>query len=217
MALLEADRLQPFDLLIVNAGIHETSCPIPSEIVGDAARQVTETNILGTFNTLSPLVTRMVDREYGQIGILSSPAGFIPVGTPTFSAYTASKAWGAFYGQCLRAQCKPFNVGVTVLCPGFTESGMLRQIQESMQFKRIVSWLSQPTADAVKLMRRALSRDLGEYIPTFTWCVGSHLFSKHSFPPQCQELLDPLKMFLVKPPQELEELDRRLRAMGMIN
>jgi len=113
--MTEADDTRPLELIIANAGI---SSNISGD--GDTARQITETNIDGTLNTVTPIADRMSARRQGQIAIVSSMAAFH--GIPGAPAYAASKAWCKSYGEGLRGRLGRHNVGVSVICPGFVES-----------------------------------------------------------------------------------------------
>ncbi len=89
----------------------------------DAAYELMEVNVLGVFNTVHPLVSRMIDRRSGHIVLLSSIGGFVPL--PDAPSYSASKAAIINYGLSLRALLAPHGVGVSVVCPGYVETPMI--------------------------------------------------------------------------------------------
>ncbi|HEY53910.1 MAG TPA: SDR family oxidoreductase [Caldilineae bacterium] len=64
-------------------------------------------------------------QSQGVIVNISSVAGFL--GTPTASAYSASKAALNSLGQSLRAELKPYGIGVSTVCPYFTSGAQLAQ------------------------------------------------------------------------------------------
>jgi NADP-dependent 3-hydroxy acid dehydrogenase YdfG len=118
--LATTDDAAPFDLVIANAGISAgTGSGDESAAQLDA---LTAVNVLGVINTLAPLLPRLTARRRGQIGLVSSLAGFHGVaGAP---GYGASKAWVRVYGEGLRGALARHGVGVSVICPGFVRSRM---------------------------------------------------------------------------------------------
>jgi len=113
--MTEADDARALELIIANAGVSSNTSG-----GGDTDRQITETNIDGTLNSVAPIAGRMTARRQGQIAIVSSMAAFH--GMPGAPAYAASKAWCKSYGEGLRGRLGRHNVGVSVICPGFVES-----------------------------------------------------------------------------------------------
>jgi short-subunit dehydrogenase len=121
---LEAfDTATPIDLLIANAGVMEGTPPGGQIEPPDAAYALIQTNVLGTLNTVQPLLPKMMARGRGQIAIVSSIAGFIPL--PDSPSYCASKAAVLNYGLALRALLHPYGIGVSVICPGYVTTPMM--------------------------------------------------------------------------------------------
>src|SRR5262249_28273736 len=87
--LTEFDDAHPTDLVIANAGV---SIDKDNSSLDDFSlvRKTFAVNVDGVFNTVEPLVGRLMMRRRGQIGIVSSLAGFI--GLPYAASYNASKA-----------------------------------------------------------------------------------------------------------------------------
>jgi short-subunit dehydrogenase len=123
--LEDFDAAWPVDVLIANAGIMAGS-PSDGEIeLAQASRAVIETNVIGVLNTIHPLLPRMIPRGRGQIGIVSSLAGFIPLADSP--SYCASKAAVLSYGLALRAAVEGKGVRVSVICPGFVATPLMAQ------------------------------------------------------------------------------------------
>ena len=117
-AIAEADKLHPLDLVIANAGIS-------GGVLGGAedsiqTRQIFDTNITGVLNTVLPALERMRERHCGQIGIVSSIAGYR--GLPGAPAYSASKACLKAWGEALRGRFSDEGIKINVICPGFIET-----------------------------------------------------------------------------------------------
>ncbi|WP_252107395.1 MULTISPECIES: SDR family NAD(P)-dependent oxidoreductase [unclassified Halomonas] len=68
------------------------------------------------------LVPAMKACGKGQLVLISSLAGWH--GLPTTPSYSASKAGIKAYGEALRGLLAPYNVGVTVIMPGYVTSRM---------------------------------------------------------------------------------------------
>ena len=119
------DDANPIDLLIANAGVMAGSPASGSVEPPDIAHALVEINVLGTLNTVQPLVPRMVARGGGQIAVISSIAGFIPL--PDAPSYGASKAATLSYGLALRGLLAANGVSVSVVCPGYVRTPMMAQ------------------------------------------------------------------------------------------
>jgi short-subunit dehydrogenase len=120
--LLAFDGDNPVELLIANAGTSAGPPPdSPSEGVAIASRQVA-VNLLGTINTVEPLLPALCARRRGRVAIIASIAALR--GLPYSPGYCASKAGLRAYAEALRPRLEPHNVGVTAVCPGFFASPM---------------------------------------------------------------------------------------------
>jgi short-subunit dehydrogenase len=129
---LEAfDDAHPVDLVIANAGI---SIDKDNSSLDDFSiiRKTLDVNINGVLNTVEPLLPRMIARKRGQIGIVSSLAGFI--GLPYSASYNASKAAVRVWGESIRYVLKKDGVGVSVICPGFVVSRITAEAPFPMPF-----------------------------------------------------------------------------------
>jgi short-subunit dehydrogenase len=123
--LEDFDAASPVDVLIANAGIMAGS-PSEGEVeLAEASQAVIETNVIGVLNSIHPLLPRMMSRGRGQIGIVSSLAGFIPLADSP--SYCASKAAMLSYGLALRAAVEGKGVRVSVICPGYVATPMMAQ------------------------------------------------------------------------------------------
>src|SRR5690606_834367 len=89
----------PVDLLVANAGVMAGTPDGGAIEPADAAHALIEINLLGTLNTVQPLLPAMMARGRGQVAIVSSVAGFGPV--PDAPSYAASKAALINYGLSL--------------------------------------------------------------------------------------------------------------------
>jgi len=141
------DDAHPVDLLLANAGI---SIDKDNSSLDDFSivRKTLDVNVGGVLNTVEPLLERMMARKRGQIGIVSSLAGFI--GLPYSASYNASKAYVRVWGESIRYVLKKDRIGVSVICPGFVMSRMTAEAPFPMPFLMT-------SAQASKIIRRGLA------------------------------------------------------------
>jgi short-subunit dehydrogenase len=128
--VLAADEAAPLDLVVACAGISGEK-GISEDDPGLPAR-IYEVNVLGTLHTVQPLLPRMRARRRGQIGLLSSVAGFR--GMSRGPAYSGSKAALIAQGLGWREAMSPCRVGVTVICPGYVRTPMTERHKFSLPF-----------------------------------------------------------------------------------
>ena len=101
---LDFDRATPVDVLIANAGVMAGRPPDGEIEPPDDSHALIEINVLGVLNAIHPLLPRMMSRGHGQIGIVGSLAGFIPL--PDAPSYCARKSAVLSYGAvcCARTE-----------------------------------------------------------------------------------------------------------------
>ncbi len=119
------DDQHPIDLIICNAGITNSIGPNGEAEKWDDICRIIDTNLYGVLASLNPLISRMQKRQRGQIGIVSSLAAYR--GMPITPSYCASKAAVKSYGEALRGWLVDDNIKVSVINPGFVESGLSAQ------------------------------------------------------------------------------------------
>lgn len=117
--LIQIDASTEVDMVIANAGV--SAGTLGGEDVAQV-RALFATNIDGVINTIHPLIEAMSARNRGQLVIISSIAGFLPL--PSSPAYSASKAAVTTYGDALRGVLSKHHVGVTVVTPGYIKTPM---------------------------------------------------------------------------------------------
>ncbi len=146
------DRENPVDLLIANAGTIAGSTESGAIEDGDAGYALMQTNILGVANTVQPVIPLMVARGAGQIALVSSVAGFVPLAHAP--SYSASKAALINYGRSLRDALRPHGVKVSVVCPGYVDTRMSRAETGPKPFLMTA-------ASAARHISKGLGRDRG--------------------------------------------------------
>ncbi|MGH6727950.1 MAG: SDR family NAD(P)-dependent oxidoreductase [Pseudolabrys sp.] len=144
------DSASPVDLLIANAGVMEGTPPGGDIELPQPSYELMQINVLGVLNTVQPLLPRMMARRRGQIAVISSLAGLIPLRDSP--SYCASKSALLTYGLSLRDLLRAHGIGVSVVCPGFVTTPMSQQEIGDKPFEM-------PPARAVDIIMRGLQRN----------------------------------------------------------
>lgn len=148
--LCARDDDMPIDLVIANAGISAGTGG--GEETASQARMIFNINMDGVFNTISPIIPRMVERRSGQIALMSSLVAIR--GLPSAPAYSASKSWVRTYGQGLRGWLGSSNVKINVICPGPVKTPMT-------DINRFPMPLLMPADKAVRIIARGIAKNKG--------------------------------------------------------
>ena len=102
------------DVLVNNAGF---GAAVPIELIEpETARQLFETNMLGTLATIQAALPKFRERRSGTIINVTSTATLRPL--PLISVYRASKAAVNALTESLAVEVEPFGVRVHIVLPG---------------------------------------------------------------------------------------------------
>lgn len=116
-------EMGPLWLLVNNAGTFHGGATV--DLQEEAWDQEFAVDAKAVFLCSQAALRRMVPRGCGRIVVVSSIAGWI-VRTGQI-AYCAAKAAAIHFSRCLAVEAAPHGVTVNCLCPGMTDSVMLRQ------------------------------------------------------------------------------------------
>jgi len=118
------DTLGTPDILINSAGIlkegHFERLPLST------FREVMDINYFGTLNCIKAVIPLFREKGSGRIVNISSLGGRI--GTFGYAAYCSSKFAVAGLTEVLRAELKPLNIRVHLVCPGEFDSPMVDEL-----------------------------------------------------------------------------------------
>lgn len=103
------------DYLFNNGGVSQRSMALDTDI--SVVEKIMKINFLGTVELTRHVAKDMVKRESGHIVVTSSVMG--KFGTEMRSTYAASKHSLHGYFDCLRQELFPYDVHVTLCCPGY--------------------------------------------------------------------------------------------------
>jgi short-subunit dehydrogenase len=118
------------DQVIFNAGTHIENPPQNFSVA--PFRMLMEINYMGAVNGLSAVLPTFLERRAGNVGVVSSVAGYR--GLPNASAYGATKA--ALINMCesLHGQLKEKGVTISVINPGFVRTPLTDKNKFPMPF-----------------------------------------------------------------------------------
>jgi short-subunit dehydrogenase len=108
------------DILINNGGISQRDFAIKTTISVD--EKIMNINYLGTIALTKTLLPHFIENKNGHIVVVTSVVG--KIGTPLRSSYAASKHALHGFFDSLRAEIHPFNIKVTLICPGFVQTNI---------------------------------------------------------------------------------------------
>ena len=162
------DASWPIDLLIASAGIMVGS-PGNGELeAAEDSHRVIEINVIGVLNAVHPVLPKMIARGRGQIGILSSLAGFIPLADAP--SYCASKAAVLSYGLGLRGAVEDKGIRVSVVCPGYVDTPMIAQETGWQPFKMSAEAAAEQTVRGFAANRAVIA--FPSVLATMSWIGG---------------------------------------------
>jgi NAD(P)-dependent dehydrogenase (short-subunit alcohol dehydrogenase family) len=130
-AVAQAEREAPVDILVNNAGGVETG---PFRRLDDAAfeRQLT-LNLMSAVRMTRAVLPGMVERGFGRIINIASTAGL--KGYPYVCAYVAAKHAVIGFTRALALETAKLGVTVNALCPGYTDTDLVRGSVEKVSSK----------------------------------------------------------------------------------
>lgn len=117
-----AERFGPVQVLVNNAG-QAVSAPFGKT---DAAlwQQMIDVNLTGTYHCVSAALPAMLSAGWGRIVNVASTAGLI--GYPYVTAYCAAKHGVVGLTRALALEVAKKGVTVNAVCPGYTETDIVR-------------------------------------------------------------------------------------------
>lgn len=118
----------PIEILVNNSGIAE-SAPLSRTSLAMWER-IVATNMTGTFLCTRAVTGEMQSARWGRIVNVASIAGL--GGAPYISAYCASKHGVVGFTRAIAAEFDGSGITCNAVCPGYTETEMLRRATENI-------------------------------------------------------------------------------------
>lgn len=159
----------PIDLLIANAGIGGADAVAgPAGERLEAALAIARTNFLGVVNTVAPTLAGFGERGQGQIVIIGSLAGAVPL--PSSPVYSGTKAGVRAYAIALDRLMRQSGIRVTHVAPGFVATEMSAGLD--MELPYLVS-----LDEAVRIIAHGIARRRREVIFPWQWRAAAIFLS----------------------------------------
>ncbi|EGG99621.1 Oxidoreductase2C short-chain dehydrogenase/reductase family [gamma proteobacterium IMCC2047] len=118
---LQLAEIHDLDLAILNAGTCEY-LDMP-EFDARSYQRVLTTNVQGVANCLEAVIPKI--KPNGRLALVGSSASYLPL--PRAEAYGASKAAIEYLAKTLMITLKPYDIQVSLLCPGFVKTPLTDQ------------------------------------------------------------------------------------------
>ena len=135
------------DLVIANAGVGRPASA--RKMDWSVVRQILDVNATAACVTLAAALPKMVERNAGQVVMMSSLAAFR--GMPGNAAYCASKAAVHVFMESVRVDLRSTGVRATTIYPGFVKTELTAKNKFRMPFLMDLD-------DAVRVMARGIDR-----------------------------------------------------------
>jgi uncharacterized protein len=116
------DHRIDIDILVNDAGVAFEGDF--AQIAPEDHLRLVQVNIVALTALTRLFLAPMLERGHGRILNVASVAGFLPI--PSLSTYAASKAYVLSLSEALSEELKGTGVTVTALCPGLTDTAMVR-------------------------------------------------------------------------------------------
>jgi len=128
VAAVEAQQ-GPVGILVNTAGIDKIE-PF-TESTEDTWKKVVAVNYLGTVIVTRAVLDGMIERRYGRIINIASDAG--RVGSSGEVVYSGTKGAVIAFGKALARETATKGITVNIVCPGPTDTALLKQISDRSQ------------------------------------------------------------------------------------
>ena len=164
------ERFGRVDVLVNNAGfgvharVHETT--------ERDMRDIFEANFFGLFFGCRAVAPVMIGQRAGHIFNVSSVIG--RRGTPFSGAYCATKFAVCGLTEAMRVEMAPYDVRVTLVCPGLTDTGFFDRVRGSSSAKRSSFVRLRGLMPPEKVARRIVKRT-GKRTPEMVFSIGGRL------------------------------------------
>jgi NAD(P)-dependent dehydrogenase (short-subunit alcohol dehydrogenase family) len=124
-----AESFGPVDILINNAGKAQ-SAPL-QRTSEELWHSLIAVNLTGVYHGIRAVLPAMLERKFGRIVSIASTAGL--KGYPYVAAYCASKHGVIGLTRALALEVAQRNITVNAVCPGYTETDLVRDTIANIQ------------------------------------------------------------------------------------
>jgi NADP-dependent 3-hydroxy acid dehydrogenase YdfG len=125
------NKFKSIDVLVNSAGI--TNIATIEDLDVNELESVFSVNVLGLVNTVKAVLPIMIKQKRGHIILIGSLRAFKSVRGK--AAYCMSKAAVSMFSKVLRKEVKDYNIKVTVINPGFTDTDVYEKPKRPFKMK----------------------------------------------------------------------------------
>ena len=164
------DRFGRLDVMVNNAGfgvnarVHETT--------DRQMREIFDVNFFGVFYGCKVAAAVMMQQRSGHIFNISSVIG--KRGCPFNGAYSATKFAVCGLTEAMRVEMMPYNVRVTSVCPGLTDTDFFRAVRGGTSLNRSSYARIRGLMPTEKIARK-IARTVGRNKPELVFSAGGRL------------------------------------------
>ena len=156
------------DVLVMNAGVTHAAK------IGTTDRdQLDELAYLmsaGIVRLSEIVVPRMVERDSGDVVIVSSIATFTPMRKA--GPYAAAKTYATSYARSLALEVNSRGVRVVAVCPGYVRTDLHRRAGLDHLSQSVPGWMWLTPDDVVRATTRALERGKNMVVPGLVYRIA---------------------------------------------
>lgn len=132
------ETLGPIDILVNNAGWDKIEPFIESQ--PETWEKVIAINLKGPIYFCHAVAPQMIERKQGKIITIGSDAG--RAGSPGEAVYSGCKAGVIGFSKTLARELARYNINVNVVCPGATDTPLVRQLMSGEHGARVISGIT---------------------------------------------------------------------------
>lgn len=132
------ETLGPIDILVNNAGWDQIEPFIESR--PETWEKVIAINLKGPIYFCHAVAPSMIKRKQGKIITISSDAA--RAGSPGEAVYSGAKAGVIGFSKALARELARYQINVNVVCPGATDTPLVRQLMAGEHGERVISGIT---------------------------------------------------------------------------
>ena len=164
------EQLGPIHHVVITAAVGSGHFGMPfTNVPPETWDPVFAVNVTGLANVADAVAKQMIQQGFGTIVSVASVAG--QVGSPTDPPYSASKAAGINFAQCMARDLAPHGIRVNTVCPGMVKTPLNQNVWKSWRDRdpqkntlTYDDWAEQKIKDLIPLGQWQQPEDIADMI-----------------------------------------------------